>query len=70
MIQAKWKSIYMRKKFQRIVEDYRERELLDFEERRKSLKRLYPHHIVIDLKALQERLKRVSMRNFKTFKPY
>ena len=30
MIQAKWRSIYMRRKFMRVVEDHREIEALDF----------------------------------------
>ena len=39
----------------------------DFEDRRESLKILYPADKKIDLKALENRLKRVSMRNFKVF---
>lgn len=70
MIQAKWKSIYARRKFMRVVEDYREKEQIDFEDRKNSLRVLYPPGVKIDWHQLRERLKRVSMRNMTTFKPY
>ena len=42
----------------------------DFEERLKSLKTIYPKGKKIDLRSLENRLKRVSMRTLNILKPY
>lgn len=70
LIQAKWKMIFTRRKYLKKIEDYREEMEQDFEDRRESLKLIYPEGKKIDLKALQNRLKRVSMRTLNVLKPY
>lgn len=51
-IQAKWRSVYQRKRFLVTLEETREKERLDFEEKVASLKRLYPLDKKVDLKAV------------------
>lgn len=43
---------------------------IDFQERIKSLKYIYPFGYKLNIKAIQDRLKRVSMRTLNILKPY
>jgi hypothetical protein len=52
------------------LEDYREEMQKDFEERINSLKYIYPLGFKLNIKAIQDRLKRVSMRTLNILKPY
>lgn len=53
-----------------MLEDYNELMRKDFEERLKSLKYIYPLGQKINIKAIKDRLKRVSMRTLNILRPY
>ncbi len=69
-IQAKWRAVRERRRFLIRLEDYREEMQKDFEERINSLKYIYPLGFKLNIKAIQDRLKRVSMRTLNILKPY
>ena len=69
-IQAKWRAVYHRKRFLSVMEDLREKEKQQFEDQVFSLLRIYPLGKKIDMKAVQNRLKRVNMKIDNILKPY
>jgi hypothetical protein len=60
----------LRKRYLSMLEDHKLEQSRDFQERLFTLKRLYPPGIKINLKAIENRLKRVSMRIQSFLKPY
>jgi hypothetical protein len=69
-IQAKWRSVYQRKRFLQVLEEAREKERAEFEAKVESLQKLYPPDRKVDLKAVEGRLRRVHMKLANILHPY
>jgi hypothetical protein len=69
-IQAKWKAVYQRKRYLCALEEFRENRESEFETKLASLRVIYPVNKRIDMKAVESRLKRISMKISNIIRPY
>lgn len=69
-IQAKWKAVYQRKRYLAAIQEAREHQEAQFMAKVDSLFKIYPVDKKIDMRAVESRLKRISLKIANVIRPY